>query len=930
MHSYNKTKLKFMKPITSRSGDTRIEAELLTHIAELDKANELLLAEIGNHKRTEIALRQTQDELEAQLQERQAELAKIQHNLQGEIGQREQIEKALKESLEQVERAKQEWETTADSLFELICLLDDQGCILRANRTVERWGLGQVVDIKGQNIDTLFSAEWRDFWQQAWPVLVQGNPVEHEVEDKVLNRHLHIQMRPTSSQNRRNLRAAASFATVVISDITQRKQAEEELRQAKAWAEERSQAAEAASRAKSVFLASMSHELRTPLSVIIGYSELLLDDMDGLEQESLRPDVNAINESGNHLLMLIDNIISLSKVEAGEMNVHPDIFPVPSFIHNLVAHIEPMIELNNNHLQLELDPNLDGAHSDQGLLRQILFNLLNNANKFTQQGTITFAAEQRREPRKDLQSASVSQQPDYADYIVFRITDTGTGMTEEQMQRIFEAFVGGDTSAMRRYGDTGLSLAISRRLCQLLGGDIHVESEVGEGSTFTVQIPANIAAQVDQDLPVVESPSQIYPVQRSASLSTSSPKLTPVETLPEIPVALNETISPEQKSRPSILDKALLPKQQDMSPSAPQLDLMTSVQQPEESPAAILVVDDNRDIRRILAKRLNNVANRVVLAENGWQGLQLAKKENFDLIITDIMMPEMNGYELLEQLKADPTLRHIPVIIISAMDNLESVIKSIEMGAEDYLLKPFNNVLLNARVEASLEKKILRDHEQAYLQQIKVEQEKSERLLLNILPKPIADRLKKGQEAIAENFPEATVLFADIVGFTELSARISAIELVGMLNQIFSAFDELAEKHGLEKIKTIGDSYMVVGGLPTPRPDHAEAIADMALDMRTVIAQLNAYNDWQLDLRIGINTGPVIAGVIGSKKFIYDLWGDTVNTASRMESHGLVGEIQISSATREHLKDKYECRERGVIKIKSKGEMMTYLLDDKT
>lgn len=209
---------------------------------------------------------------------------------------------------------------------------------------------------------------------------------------------------------------------------------------------------------------------------------------------------------------------------------------------------------------------------------------------------------------------------------------------------------------------------------------------------------------------------------------------------------------------------------------------------------------------------------------------------------------------------------------------------------------------------------------------LREEQEKSEKLLLNILPKPIAERLKRNETTIAEYFPEVTVLFADIVGFTHLSTLMNPIDLVELLNQIFSSFDLICERLGLEKIKTIGDAYMVVGGLPEPRADHAEAIAQMALDMQTEIARFNAQNNKYFSIRIGIHSGPVVAGVIGIKKFIYDLWGDTVNIASRMESHGLPWRIQVSEATYNLLKHKYLFDRRETIHVKGKGEMTTYLV----
>jgi len=213
---------------------------------------------------------------------------------------------------------------------------------------------------------------------------------------------------------------------------------------------------------------------------------------------------------------------------------------------------------------------------------------------------------------------------------------------------------------------------------------------------------------------------------------------------------------------------------------------------------------------------------------------------------------------------------------------------------------------------------------------LRFQQECTEELLLNILPSPIAQRLKRAESTIADSFADVTVLFADLVSFTEISAQIPPTRLVELLNKIFSEFDQLAEKHGLEKIKTIGDAYMVVGGLPTNRPDHAEAIAEMALDMQKEIVRFKGGDGKPFRLRIGINTGPVVAGVIGTKKFTYDLWGDTVNVASRMESHGLEGRIQVTEATYERLKDKYLFEPRGATPVKGKGEMMTYWLLGRT
>jgi class 3 adenylate cyclase len=285
-------------------------------------------------------------------------------------------------------------------------------------------------------------------------------------------------------------------------------------------------------------------------------------------------------------------------------------------------------------------------------------------------------------------------------------------------------------------------------------------------------------------------------------------------------------------------------------------------------------------------------------------------------------------------MKNDNDLRHIPVIVISALDEMDSLVRCIEMGATDYLTKPFDPVLLRARMNASLASKRLRDIEQAHMREIQRERERADQLLLNILPAPIAEQLKQDaawntQQApvtIAESFPEVTVLFADVVDFTRWAAHRSPRELLEVLNTVFSTFDKLAEKYNIEKIKTIGDEYMVASGLPIPRTDHAEAMADMALEMMAAYHDLAVIKHENLKLRIGMNSGPVIAGVIGVKKFIYDLWGDTVNTASRMQTHGEDDQIQVSPLVYERLRDQYIFTEKGQIQVKSKGYMFTYLL----
>jgi guanylate cyclase len=214
----------------------------------------------------------------------------------------------------------------------------------------------------------------------------------------------------------------------------------------------------------------------------------------------------------------------------------------------------------------------------------------------------------------------------------------------------------------------------------------------------------------------------------------------------------------------------------------------------------------------------------------------------------------------------------------------------------------------------------------AALAALRVEQAKAENLLLNILPRSIADRLKAESQTIADQFSSASILFADVVNFAPLAERLAPAEVVGVLDRLFSHFDALAEQHGLEKIKTIGDCYMAAAGVPSPRPDHAHALALMALDMVSSMRSIDPVAELGLELRVGINSGPVVAGVIGRKRFLYDLWGDAVNTASRMESHGTTGQIQITRATKELLGEEFVCELRGTIPVKGKGEMEVWYL----
>ena len=369
---------------------------------------------------------------------------------------------------------------------------------------------------------------------------------------------------------------------------------------------------------------------------------------------------------------------------------------------------------------------------------------------------------------------------------------------------------------------------------------------------------------------------------------------------------------------------------QDTSSITSQASLMDQMQG-----MRVLVVDDSRTLRKLLIRELNLVGiTNIQEATDGAEAVERVRAEPFDLMLLDMEMPELDGLDVLKLIKSDPVLSYLPVIVISGGEQFSKTVECIQIGAEDYLPKPFDPILLRARVYSSLEKKRLRDIDRERIVELQTEKEllhveqlKTEKLMLNILPKPIADRLKKGEKNIAGSYPESTVLFSDLVGFTKMSSEKTAGQLVELLNSLFTKFDQRAEHLGLEKIKTIGDAYMAVGGIPIPRADHAEIVADMALGMFIDLKEFNDAYGMTLNMRIGINSGPVVAGVIGFTKFSYDLWGNTVNTASRMESTSVEGRIQISPSTQALLQSSFNLEERELMECKGLGKIMTYFLN---
>jgi class 3 adenylate cyclase len=337
----------------------------------------------------------------------------------------------------------------------------------------------------------------------------------------------------------------------------------------------------------------------------------------------------------------------------------------------------------------------------------------------------------------------------------------------------------------------------------------------------------------------------------------------------------------------------------------------------------LLVADDDAPNRDLLCRRLQKLGYQVTATGNGREALKLAKKEKFDLILLDLLMPGLDGREVLARLKADPKLKDMPIIMISALDQVEGIVRCIELGAEDYIAKPFNPVFLRARIGAGLEKKRLRDREVSYLRQIQEEKKRSEHLLHIILPQDVAEELKATDRVKPRRFENAGVLFCDIAGFTAYCDQHPPEEVLAQLQAVVQAFEEITARHGLEKIKTIGDSFMGTIGLGTPVPNAARNCIDCGLEMIAAARSLPPY--WEV--RIGVHVGPVVAGVVGRRKYQYDVWGDTVNLAARMQASAEPGSVCVTASTWALLEGHCKGRPLGRLEVKGKGALELFRVE---
>jgi signal transduction histidine kinase/DNA-binding response OmpR family regulator len=415
--------------------------------------------------------------------------------------------------------------------------------------------------------------------------------------------------------NARQLRAGShgELLMLALEDVTERRRAEEEVAEAR-------EAAEAANRSKSQFLANMSHELRTPLNAILGYSEMLQEEADEQSLESFTVDLGRINSAGKHLLALINDILDLSKIEAGKMELFVERFDLAELIDEVASTVQPMVQKNANTLKVVRAAGLGEMRADQMKVRQALYNLLSNAVKFTQGGTITLNADR--------------QLMDGGEWIVFRVADTGIGLSDEQLSKLFLDFSQADASTTRRFGGTGLGLALTRRFCQMMGGDVSVQSALGAGSVFTIKLPALMQ----------ESAPEGDGARAGAFVASRAG---------EIPAG-------------------------------------------GEAPPGtryVLVIDDDPAPRELLQRYLAEEGFAVRTAASGPEGLLLARTLNPAAITLDVMMPEMDGWSVLKALKEDPELRGIPVIMLTMVDDPE---RGFALGAAEYATKPVDRNRLSA------------------------------------------------------------------------------------------------------------------------------------------------------------------------------------------------------------------------------------------
>lgn len=514
-----------------------------------------------------------------------------------------------------------------------------------------------------------------------------------------------------------------SFAQRLSATLVRAEELQEEATKARENAERAREAAEQANQTKSAFLANMSHELRTPMNAIIGYTEMLEEEATDLGHEDYLPDLKKIHDAAKHLLGLINDVLDLSKIEAGKMTMYLEEFDLKSTIDSIVATIHPVVQKKQNQLEVHCPPDIGPMKADLTKVRQTLFNLLSNASKFTEKGVIKLAVSREHELG--------------GEWIVMRVSDTGIGMTPEQMGKLFQAFSQADASTTRKFGGTGLGLAISRKFCQMMGGDITVASETNKGSTFTVRLPAEVAdarettfitrqpelskgtnqqntVLVIDDDPAVHDLLQRHFTKEGFTVRSAQSGPEGLALAKEIkPRAITLDVmmpgmdgwavlsalkaDPELASIPVVM--LTIADQKDIGFSLGAVDYFTKPVDRERltavigryrtavTSAPILVVEDDAVTREMLQGALKKASWKVVTAANGREALQQVAAQRPALILLDLMMPEMDGFEFLREFRRQPAYEKVPVVVLTAKDLTAEERGKLNGGVSDILQK---------------------------------------------------------------------------------------------------------------------------------------------------------------------------------------------------------------------------------------------------
>jgi PAS domain S-box-containing protein len=628
----------------------------------------------------------------AGVEKREDEIGQLARGFQKMVREVDARQQRLKLAEEALRRSEQHYRALIENATDIITVLDGAGTVTYGSPAYESV-LGYKPDevVGTRFLDIVHPQDAPLFTSAYAPNSGRGaNTLEFRVRDAKGQWRI---LEATST----NLLEDPAVQGIIVNcrDITERKRAMD--------LEREKEAADTANHAKSQFLANMSHELRTPLNAILGYTEMLQEEAEDMGHDEYLPDLAKIHAAGRHLLELINAVLDISKIEAGRMDLFLESFDTRKLVEDVVAIIQPLVKKNNNRFELKVlqDPGL--MHADLTKVRQSLFNLLSNACKFTEGGTVTLEVE-----RKPVNGA---------DWVVFRVVDTGIGMTDEHMAKLFQPFSQGDSSTTRRFGGTGLGLVISRRFCNMMGGDITVESVPGKGATFTMILPAQVAERSEEPVDagragaeestlsslvlVIDDDARVHDLLRR-SLAKEGFKVEVAfngqeglrmakELHPDaitldvmMPGLDGWAVLSALKSDPDIADVPVvmltIVDDHNRAYSLGAADYLTKpidrdrlisvLRQFAKGNRAntVLLVDDDPSSRGLMKRMLEGEHWSVREAENGRDGIQKLKEERPDVILLDLLMPEMNGFEFLDAIRQQPDWQSIPVIVVTAKD----------------------------------------------------------------------------------------------------------------------------------------------------------------------------------------------------------------------------------------------------------------------